>query len=668
MRALHSSLTRKLAKDSFVSGLHSAKTFPRNLTRQSILYRSDSIEAEAHLKELSTEIDSMKKLMNKHDDMLTQILVHLQQSNSTNSVPEESSSPDAHKKIPTKNPRGFIEVHRHAEPYRPAKQRSRDWSEINLTKTSSLSPDNILERQEQASRCMDCGTPFCQTHSGCPINNLIPEWNELVVDNQFEAAYHRLAKTNNFPEFTGRVCPAPCEGACVAGLIDESVTIKNIEYQIIDTAFENGWVKKREVTKRTGKKVAVIGSGPAGLACADQLNQSGHKVTVFEREDQIGGLMYYGIPNMKIDKRQVQRRVNLLDEEGVEFKSGVTVDQSNGKEIYDDYDAVVVCAGSTVPRGLGSMKGAGAKGIHFAMEYLTANQKNLELDPETGKWTDKENPADGYISAEGKDVVVIGGGDTGTDCIGTALRQYCKSLVNLELLPKNPNSRDQKLNPWPLYPKVYKMDYGHEESASLFGEDPREYAVSTEEILTDDEGKVTGVKTVHVAKDPQGSLVPVPNSENILPADLVLLAMGFTGPEAPLLDAFGLDKDARGNVDAAYGKYQTSKEKVFAAGDCRRGQSLVVWAINEGRGAADAVNQYLNLLSCLFSKDSFIETLTFPKNYLKLTETVRSVQKTKLYHLFRKNNYKINNIKLRAITKHPTKTALETYLSSGSYL
>jgi len=485
-----------------------------------------------------------------------------------------------------KSPRGFVDFKRRAEPYRPAMERIRDWAEINSTGHADAG-----EQKRQAARCMDCGTPFCQTHTGCPVNNLIPEWNELVLNDQWQEAIDRLHKTNNFPEFTGRVCPAPCEGACVAGLIDDPVTIKNMEYAIVDRAWKEGWIVPRRVPadQRTGKTVAVIGSGPAGLAAADQLNQLGHQVTVFEREDKIGGLLYYGIPNPKLDKGTVDRRVNLLREEGVSFEVNANV--GNGIEPSDlesKFDAVVLAVGATKPRGL-SCPGSDLKGVHFAMEFLTANQKDLKPDANgnlRNQWTDQ------LISAEGKNVVVIGGGDTGTDCIGTSLRHYCKSVVNLELMPDSPPVRNASANPWPLWPKIHRVDYGHEEAAKVFGDDPRKYAVSTKKLLGNENGQVKSLVTCKL-KFNGSAFEEIPGSEEEIPADLVLMAMGFLGPERTLIDAFELEADERGNVKAPYGKYVTSRPGVFAAGDCRRGQSLVVWAINEGRGVASAVDSYL---------------------------------------------------------------------------
>jgi glutamate synthase (NADPH/NADH) small chain len=447
--------------------------------------------------------------------------------------------------------------------------------------------------QKQGARCMDCGVPFCHTGtliegmaSGCPINNLIPEWNDLVYRGLWREALERLHKTNNFPEFTGRVCPAPCEGSCVLGINDSPVTIKTIECAIIDKGFEEGWVVPEPPARRTGKKVAVVGSGPAGLAAAAQLNRAGHWVTVFERADRIGGLLMYGIPNMKLDKRTVQRRVDLMAAEGVQFITNCEVGKTYPAEnLRKEFNAVVLCGGATQGRDLPT-EGRTLKGIHFAMEFLHANTKSL-LD---------NNLTNGHhISAAGKDVIVIGGGDTGTDCVGTSMRHGCKSLVQFEILPKPPDARAPD-NPWPQWPKVYKLDYGQEEAAALWGSDPREYCIQTKKFVGDEHGHVKELHTVHIEWiQDKGRFVPrdIPGTEKVYPAQLVLLAMGFLGPESQLLDKLGVAKDARSNARAEYGNYATSVPGVFAAGDMRRGQSLVVWAINEGRGAARECDRYL---------------------------------------------------------------------------
>ena len=472
---------------------------------------------------------------------------------------------------------GFKEYDRQTEAYRPVSDRINDYGEIF---TGSHNEDQL---QTQGARCMDCGVPFCQSDNGCPINNLIPEWNDLVYNGQWKTALERLLKTNNFPEFTGRVCPAPCEGSCVLGMNNPAVTIKNIELAIIDKGFEEGWIKPYQVEFRTGKKVAIIGSGPAGLAAADELNKLGHNVVVYERDNRIGGLLMYGIPNMKLGKNLVDRRVDLLRDSGIEFVTNANVGKDIlVKDLESDYDAIIFATGATQPRDL-PVENRDASGVHFAMEYLKSNTSSY-LDSGIGDQSD--------LSAKDKNVIVIGGGDTGTDCIGTALRQGAKSIVNFELMSRPPNDRAEN-NPWPLWPYIWRVDYGHEEATEKFGKDPREYQIMTKSFLKDESGKVKGLTTVNV-EFVDGKLNEIDGSEKHWDADLVLLSMGFVSPEHYLSDDANIDLDDRGNYKATYGEYVTSKNNIFTAGDCRRGQSLVVWAINEGREVAEKVNNYLS--------------------------------------------------------------------------
>ena len=485
-------------------------------------------------------------------------------------------------------PTGFLEVERKTISEEAPLERIKHWKEFKIH------PEEKHLRA-QGSRCMDCGTPFCHTGhlvsgmaSGCPVNNLIPECNDLVYRGRWHEALQRLHKTNNFPEFTGRVCPAPCEGSCVLGVIEPPVTIKNIEASIIERGWEEGWVTPQVPEKRTGKKVAIVGSGPAGLACADQLNQAGHSVTVHERADRIGGLLMYGIPNMKLEKADVQRRVDLLAAEGVTFITGCEVGKDvSAEQLKKDFDAVVYCTGATKPRDL-PIPGREFVGVHFAMEFLTGNTKHL-LD--TG--FDGSLPE---INAAGKDVVVIGGGDTGTDCVGTSIRHGARSVVQLEILPQPPATR-QANNPWPEWPKIYRMDYGQEEAAALQGADPRKYMVMTERFIADADGRLTGLEIIEIewGKNDAGQFIPIKKEDTrrTLPAQLATLAMGFLGPEEVGFQQLGLDTDPRSNIKADHGRFTTNVEGVFAAGDCRRGQSLVVWAINEGRGAAREVDRFL---------------------------------------------------------------------------
>ena len=484
------------------------------------------------------------------------------------------------------DPKGFLEYLRELPLDRPALERIRDWNEFHLHL------DEARLRQ-QGARCMDCGIPFCHTGtllsgmaSGCPIHNLIPEWNDLIYRGLWREALERLHKTNNFPDFTGRVCPAPCEGSCVLGITSPPVTIKNIECSIADKGWEQGWITPEPPAARTGKKVAVVGSGPAGLCAAAQLNRAGHLVTVLERADRFGGLLMYGIPNMKLDKKLVQRRIDQMAAEGILFIANTEAGKNYPAEkLLREFDAAILCTGATKPRDL-PVEGRNLKGVHFAMEFLTGQTKT---------WLDgRSNGA--FISAAGKDVVVIGGGDTGTDCVGTAMRHGCKSLVQLEILPRPPMERARD-NPWPEWPKVYRLDYGQEEAAASFGGDPRVYLTTAKKFTGDDSGAVKEVHTVQIEwkRNDKGQFVAaeVPGAEQARPAQLVLLAMGFLGPEQPLLEQLAVERDARTNIKAEHEKYATNIRGVFAAGDARRGQSLVVWAFNEGRGAALECDRFL---------------------------------------------------------------------------
>lgn len=479
-------------------------------------------------------------------------------------------------------PTGFLEYQRELAPDRPIHERIKDWNDFH----TSMPLDKL---KSQSARCMDCGTAFCQmglmlngTASGCPLNNLIPEWNELLYNGMYEQAYKRLSKTSNFPEFTSRVCPALCEGSCTLGLNDDAVATKQNEKAIIEYAFEHGLVKPRPPKMRTGKKVAVVGSGPSGLASADKLNKLGHSVTVFEKDDRIGGLLMYGIPNMKLEKRIIDRRINIMEAEGVVFKTGVEIGKDLPAEnLKKEFDAVVLCIGAKKPRDL-AVEGREAKGIYFAVDFLAANTKSL-LD---------SNLSDGqFVSAKDKDVIVIGGGDTGTDCVATSIRHGCKSVTQFEILPAAPMDRSAK-NPWPEWPKTFKTDYGQEEAIELYGKDPRTFCLTTKKIESDDNGNVKAIHTVNVDWS-SGAMKEIPGTEKVWPAQLVLIAMGFLGPEDKIIKDMSLSQDKRSNIDAAEGVYKTNAEGIFAAGDARRGQSLVVWAIKEGRDAAVAVDKYL---------------------------------------------------------------------------
>ncbi|MEX0680975.1 MAG: glutamate synthase subunit beta [Balneolales bacterium] len=482
---------------------------------------------------------------------------------------------------------GFMEFERKATPYRKPEERVNTWEEFNESLTEQ-------ELRDQGARCMDCGIPFCQSglaaqtgSYGCPVYNLIPEWNDLVYHGKWKEALQRLHKTNNFPEFTGRVCPAPCEGSCVLGIIDSPVAIKSIEKAIIDRGFEEGWVVPEPPDVRTGKSVGVVGSGPAGLAAAAQLNRAGHKVTVYERADRIGGLLMYGIPNMKLDKSVVQRRVDLLATEGIEFVTNTEIGKDiSGEELRKRHDAIILAGGATQPRDL-PIEGRELNGIHFAMDFLHPDTKSL---------LDSNHENGNYISAKDKNVIVIGGGDTGTDCVSTSMRHQCKTMTQFEIMPKPPEERAEN-NPWPQWPNIYRLDYGQEEVQKKFGDDPRKYEIMTKKFTGDEKGNVKELHTVQITweKGNNGRMAPkeVPGTEKVWKAELVLLAMGFLGPESMVLDQLKIEKDERSNAKAEHEVYKTNVDGVFAAGDMRRGQSLIVWAINEGRGAARECDRWL---------------------------------------------------------------------------
>ena len=468
-------------------------------------------------------------------------------------------------------PNGFIEIHRKKHPTRPVEERLNDWREVYL-------PYPKADLEGQGARCMDCGIPFC--HQGCPLGNLIPDWNDLVYKDRWQAAIDRLHSTNNFPEFTGKLCPAPCEGSCVLAINEDPVTIKSIEASIIDRAWAEGWVTPRPPASRTWKKVAVVGSGPAGLAAADQLNRAGHEVTVYEKSDRIGGLLRYGIPEFKMEKRFLDRRLAVMEAEGVVFQAGVNVGVDLPVErLRGDFDAVLLAGGAGQPRDL-PVPGRALAGVYFAMDYLTLQNRRNEGDAIS---------AADFVSAEGKHVIIIGGGDTGADCLGTAHRQRARSVHQLELLPRPPQTRAAD-NPWPEWPHVFRVSSAHEEGGE------RLYQVSTQRFSGDANGRVkalhaVNVETVH--RNGRTEFVPVAGSEFEIPADLVLLAMGFVGPEkGALLDGLGVNLTGRGNV-ARDARWMTNVPGVFTAGDMQRGQSLIVWAIAEGRSAAAAMDAYL---------------------------------------------------------------------------
>lgn len=482
-------------------------------------------------------------------------------------------------------PTGFLEYQRRSAPSREPLERVRDFDEFH-------EPLPEEERMRQGARCMNCGVPFCQSGmllhgmaAGCPLHNLIPEWNDEVYHGNARHALSRLLKTNNFPEFTGRVCPAPCEAACLCGLGDAPVSIRDNELAIIEGGYAGGWMQPHPPAVRTEKRVAVVGSGPSGLACADMLNKRGHRVTVLEKNDRPGGLLMYGIPNMKLDKRVVERRVRLMEAEGVEFRLNTRAGTDVPSEaLRREFDAVVLCCGAERPRDIRAEGREGAGGVLFAVDFLRQTTKSL-LD---------SGLKDGnFVSARGLDVVVVGGGDTGNDCVGTAIRQGCKSVTQLEMMPCPPMSRAAD-NPWPEFPRVCKTDYGQEEAIACFGEDPRRYCTTVNRILTGEDGRITAVETVRVEMDGERRPQPVPGSEEILPCGLLLIAAGFLGCDEETAASFGVELSPRRTVKTEAGKYASSIPGVFTAGDMHRGQSLVVWAILEGRECAKEVDAFLN--------------------------------------------------------------------------
>ncbi|MCI8661679.1 MAG: glutamate synthase subunit beta [Hungatella sp.] len=485
-------------------------------------------------------------------------------------------------------PTGFLEYERVTSKALEPKERIKHFNEFHT-------PLSEREQRRQGGRCMECGVPFCQSGmmikgmtSGCPLNNLIPEWNDLIYSGNWRQAYNRLKRTNSFPEFTSRVCPAPCEAACTCGLNGDPVSVKENEFAVIERAYEEGTAAAKPPRIRTGKKVAVVGSGPAGLAAADQLNKRGHSVTVFEREDRAGGLLMYGIPNMKLEKGVILRKLHVMKEEGVVFETGVHVGENyEAARLLKEFDSVILACGASEPRDI-QVPGRDADGICYAVDFLKMTTKSLL----NSNLTDKT-----YISAKGKHVLVIGGGDTGNDCVGTAIRHGCSSVVQLEIMPKLPDKRSED-NTWPEWPRICKTDYGQEESIALFGKDPRMYETTVKEFKKDKSGKVCGAVLIHVEqkKDPKTGriqMVPVEGSEKEIAVQLVLIAAGFTGSQKYVADAFGVKLNERNNVFTQAGSYKTNAEHVFVAGDMRRGQSLVVWAIKEGREAAKEVDQAL---------------------------------------------------------------------------
>lgn len=485
-------------------------------------------------------------------------------------------------------PTGFMDYERKTSRAQEPKERIKHFNEFHTHLPQK-------EQQLQGARCMECGVPFCQSGmmvggmaSGCPLHNLVPEWNDLVYTGNWKQAYNRLKKTNNFPEFTSRVCPALCENACTCGLYGDPVATKENEYAIIENAYAQGYAAAKPPRVRTGKKVAVIGSGPSGLAAADLLNKRGHQVTVFERSDRVGGLLMYGIPNMKLEKSVIERKLAVMKEEGIAFCTGVNIGRDKkADKLLAEYDRVILACGASHPRDI-KAPGRDAKGIYFAVDFLKANTKSL-LD---SAFADKK-----YIDTRDKDVVIIGGGDTGNDCVGTSIRHGCRSVTQIEMMPKAPDKRAEN-NPWPEWPKVCKTDYGQEEAIALFGKDPRIYEATVKEFLKDKDGSLKGVKIVKLLWEKDAAsgrmiMKEIPGSEQVLEAQLVLIAAGFLGSEKYVTDAFGVEVNERTNVKTAPGSYATNVENVFVTGDMHRGQSLVVWAIREGREAARAVDESL---------------------------------------------------------------------------
>lgn len=485
-------------------------------------------------------------------------------------------------------PTGFLEYDRINAEALPVKERIKNYKEFHI----SLPPE---KQQLQGARCMECGVPFCQSGmiignsvSGCPLNNLIPEWNDLIFGGNWEQAYNRLRKTNNFPEFTGRVCPALCEAACTCGVHDDPVTVKQNELSITEHAYEKNFAGPKIPRVRTGKKIAVVGSGPSGLAAADQLNQRGHSVTVFERSDRAGGLLMYGIPNMKLEKHIIQRRIDIMEQEGIIFETGKNIGENvEAKQLLENFDIVILACGASQPRDI-KAEGRDAKGIYFAVDFLSSTTKSL-LDYELEEGT--------FISAKGKRVVVIGGGDTGNDCVATAVRHGAQNVIQLEMMPKLPDKRAEN-NPWPQYPRISKTDYGQEEAGEIYGSDPRIYQTTVKKFIKDKKGKLKEIVLVMLEprtdeKSGKTVMSEIEGSEYSLNADMVLIAAGFTGSEDYIRKAFGAQPDERNNVKTEAGRYKTTVPKVFACGDMRRGQSLVVWAIREGRECAREVDKEL---------------------------------------------------------------------------